>query len=402
MKDVYIVEAKRTAIGSFLGSLCKTHPSELGSVLIKDIMNRIKIEGTDIDEVLVGNILPAGLGQGLGRQIVIKSGLPLSVCGSTLNMVCGSGMKTVMNAYANIGSGIHKMVFAGGVENMSMTPFLSPSTVRNGHKFGDMSFKDHMVFDSLTCAIDQVHMGITAENIQEKLGITREEQDLYAFNSQQKALNAIKEGKFVEEIVPIQIKQKRELIDFSIDEYPNSKSTIEKLSTLRPAFKKDGTVTAGNASGINDGGSMILLCNQEMVDKYQFKPLAKIVGVAQAGIDYKIMGLGPVDAVKKVLDSTQLTIDEIDLIEFNEAFAVQSIGVIQELSKDLNVSEESIYNKTNVNGGAIALGHPVGTSGNRIIVTLIHELIRRNQKYGLASLCIGGGMGTAVVVENVR
>ncbi len=402
MEKVYIVEAKRTAIGSFLGSLTKTPPSEMGVVLVKDILKTTKIDGSDVDEVVVGNILPAGIGQGVGRQIVINSGLPKEVVGYSLNMVCGSGMKAVMNAYSNIRAGIHNLVFAGGVENMSAAPYLTPKTVRTGHKMGDMTLKDHMIFDALTDAFEGYHMGVTAENIQEKHGISREAQDEFAIASQQKAIKAIDDGKFKAEIVPLQIKVRRDFVTFDTDEYPNRKTSLEKLGTLRAVFKKGGTVTAGNSSGINDGGSMLLLANQAMLDKYNLTPMAEIIGVAQGGVDPSVMGLGPVAAVKNVLTKTNMTLSEMELLELNEAFSVQSLGVIKELSENHGVSEEWIKERTNVNGGAIALGHPVGASGNRIIVTLLHEMLKRKNTYGLASLCIGGGMGTAIIVKNLR
>jgi len=402
MNKVYIVQAKRTAIGSFLGTLADVNPSELGSALIKDILDNVKVDVTDIDEVVVGNILPAGLGQGMGRQVAIKAGLPKEVIGYSVNMVCGSGMKAIMNGYANIALGLHNLVFAGGVENMSTAPFLTPKTARTGHKLGDMVLKDHMVFDALTDAYEGYHMGVTAENIQEKHNITREEQDAFAYNSQQKAISAIDNGRFKDEIVPFEIKKRKETIIFDTDEYPNRRSTLEKLGTLRTVFKKGGTVTAGNASGINDGASMILLANQKMIDKYNLQPLAEIVAIGQGGVDPSVMGLGPVPAIKNVLETANMKLSDIELLELNEAFAVQSLGVVKELSEQHNVSEDWILDRTNVNGGAIALGHPVGVSGNRIIVTLIHEMIKRNNTYGLASLCIGGGMGTAVIIKNLR
>jgi len=402
MNKVYIVQAKRTAIGSFLGTLADVNPSELGSALIKDILDNVKVDVTDIDEVVVGNILPAGLGQGMGRQVAIKAGLPKEVIGYSVNMVCGSGMKAIMNGYANIALGLHNLVFAGGVENMSTAPFLTPKTARTGHKLGDMVLKDHMVFDALTDAYEGYHMGVTAENIQEKHNITREEQDAFAYNSQQKAISAIDNGRFKDEIVPFEIKKRKETIIFDTDEYPNRRSTLEKLGTLRTVFKKGGTVTAGNASGINDGASMVLLANQKMIDKYNLQPLAEIVAIGQGGVDPSVMGLGPVPAIKNVLETANMKLSDIELLELNEAFAVQSLGVVKELSEQHNVSEDWILDRTNVNGGAIALGHPVGVSGNRIIVTLIHEMIKRNNTYGLASLCIGGGMGTAVIIKNLR
>jgi len=402
MKKVFIVEAKRTAIGSFLGTLSKTHPADMGSALVKNILDSTKIDHSDIDEVIVGNILPAGLGQGVGRQVAVKSGLPSEVVGYTLNMVCGSGMKSVMNAYSNISIGLHNLVFAGGVENMSISPYLTPKTVRSGHKMGDITLKDHMIFDALTDAYEGYHMGITAENIQEKHSISRKNQDEFAINSQEKAIKAIDEGRFKDEIVPLEIKVRRDTVIFDTDEYPNRKTSLEKLGTLRSAFKKDGTVTAGNSSGINDGASMILLANEEMIKKHNLNPLAEIIAVGQGGVDPSVMGLGPVAAIKNTLENADMKLNDIELFELNEAFAVQSLGVLKELSENHNVTEDWILERTNVNGGAIALGHPVGASGNRIIVTLIHEMIKRKNTHGLASLCIGGGMGTAIIIKNLR
>ena len=402
MKKVFIVEAKRTAIGSFLGTLANVHPADMGAALIKNMMETTQVDPLDIDEVVVGNILPAGLGQGIGRQVAIKAGLPKEVIGYSLNMVCGSGMKAVMNAYANIALGIHSAVFAGGVENMSTTPFLTPKTARTGHKLGDMVLTDHMVYDALTDAYEGYHMGITAENIAEKHSITREEQDAFAFDSQIKAITAVDAGRFKDEIVPFEIKKRRETIVFDTDEYPNRRSNPEKLASLRAVFKKDGTVTAGNASGINDGASMLLLMNEEMMQKYNLEPLAEIVAVNQGGVDPSVMGLGPVAAIKNVLHTANMELKDIELFELNEAFAVQSLGVVKELSEEHKVTKDWLKEITNVNGGAIALGHPVGTSGNRIIVTLIHEMMKRKNTYGLASLCIGGGMGTAIIIKNLR
>ena len=402
MKKVYIVEAKRTAIGSFLGTLANVHPADLGSAVVKNILETTKINKENIDEVIVGNILPAGMGQGVGRQVAIKSGLPKTVVGYSLNMVCGSGMKAIMNGYQGIISGINNIVIAGGTENMSMAPFVSPKSVRSGHKMGDIKFIDHMVFDALTDAYEGYHMGVTAENIQEKYSISREAQDEFAANSQKKAISAIDSGRFKDEIVPVEVKSRRETITFDCDEYPNRKSTYEKLSSLRAVFKKDGTVTAGNASGINDGASFVLLMSEEALKESNLEPLAEIIAIGQGGVDPSVMGLGPVPAIKNALNNANMTIDQIGLFELNEAFAVQSLGVLKELSTDLNVKEEWIMERTNVNGGAIALGHPVGASGNRITVTLIHEMIKRNTEFGLASLCIGGGMGTAVILKNLR
>jgi acetyl-CoA C-acetyltransferase len=402
MSKVYIVAARRTPIGSFLGTITNMGPADLGALLVKDIVERTKIDPNKVDEVVVGNVLPAGQGQGVGRQVAIKGGLPITVPGYSVNMVCGSGMKAVMNAFGNIKSGIHNLVLAGGVESMSQAPYLIPAKSRQGYKMGDMTAKDHMVYDALTDVYNGYHMGVTAENISEKYNLTREMQDEFSYESQQKAIKAVDSGRFDDEIVPVEVKTRKETIVFNKDEYPNRKSTKEKLAKLRTVFKKDGTVTAGNASGINDGASMILLASEEAVNEYNLEPLAEIVGIGQGGVDPSVMGLGPTPAIKKALKHANKTLNEMELIELNEAFASQSLGVIHELSEAFGVSEDWIKERCNVNGGAIALGHPVGVSGNRIIVTLLHEMKKRNHEYGLASLCIGGGMGTAVIVKAVK
>ncbi len=401
MSKVYIVAAKRTAIGSFLGALKDVHPAQLGASLIKNLVAETNIDVNVIDEVIVGNVLPAGLGQGIGRQVAINGGLPESIPGYSLNMVCGSGMKAVMNAYANIKSGVGHIIFAGGVESMSLTPFLLPEKTRSGNKMGDIVAKDHMIYDALTDVFNQYHMGITAENIAEKYQISRLAQDEFALNSQVKAIKAIDEGKFIAEIVPIEVKTRKETIIFDQDEYPNRSTNGEKLAKLKAAFKKEGTVTAGNSSGLNDGASMILLASEEAIEKYHLTPLAEIIGIGQGGVDPSLMGLGPVPAIRNALLNSQMSLKDMELIELNEAFASQSLGVIHELSEEHKVSKEWIFEKTNVNGGAIALGHPVGVSGNRIIVTLLYEMIKRELNYGLASLCIGGGMGTAIILKRV-
>lgn len=402
MSKVFIVSAKRTPIGSFLGSLGTVHPAELGSTVVKAIIEETKIPVADLDEVIVGNILPAGQGQGIARQVSIGAGIPQEVPAYGLNMVCGSGMKTIMTAFTSIKAGFHNVVIAGGTESMSRAPFIVPENTRSGLKMGGFTVKDHMIDDALMDAFDNVHMGITAENIVDLYQISREEQDAFAFNSQQKAIAAIDAGAFVNEIVPVSVKLRRETVVVDTDEYPNRKTTLEKLGTLRPAFKKDGSVTAGNSSGINDGASFMLITSEEAVKKYQLTPLVEVIGIGQGGVDPKIMGMGPVPAVRNALKFANLKLEDMDLLELNEAFASQSIGVVKELSKEHNMAVEDIMKKTNVNGGAIALGHPVGASGNRITTTLIHEMVKRKSTYGLASLCIGGGMGTAVVLKRVE
>ncbi|MCL2399568.1 MAG: acetyl-CoA C-acetyltransferase [Defluviitaleaceae bacterium] len=401
MRKAYIVSAKRTAIGSFLGALKDVHPSQLGAAVVKEIIKETGVDPAAIDEVIVGNVLAAGIGQGIGRQVSIHGGVPAEVPAHTVNNVCCSGMKVIMNAVTSIHAGWSNLVLVGGVESMSQAPFILPSKVRNGNKLGDINTQDHMLCDALLDAFEGYHMGITAENIVEKYNITRENQDSFAFNSQQKAIAAVDAGKFKDEIVPVPVKVGRQESIFDTDEYPNRSTSLEKLAGLRPAFKKDGTVTPGNSSGINDGASMTLIASEEALEKYNLQPIAEIIGCGQAGIDPSIMGLGPVNAVKNALNNASLTLKDMDLIELNEAFAAQSLGVIHELSAEHGMSQEEIMKKTNINGGAIALGHPLGTTGNRIIVTLLHELIRSNLTYGLASLCAGGGMGCAVVIKRV-
>ncbi len=401
MKKVYIVAAKRTAIGKFGGSLAGFSASELGAAVIKNIIENTKIDTSAIDEVIVGNILSAGQGQGVGRQCAIKGGIPVEVPAYSLNMVCGSGMKSVSNAFLSIQAGMSDLVLAGGTENMSQAAMLLPHTVRNGVKMGNFTVTDHMITDGLWDAYNDYHMGITAENIAEQYNISREEQDKFAADSQIKAAKAQDAGNFDKEIVPINIVTKKETLVFDKDEYINRSTNLEKLSALRPAFKKDGTVTAGNASGINDGASFVLVASGDAIKKYNLTPLVEIVAVGQGGVDPKIMGMGPVPAIKNALNNANLKLTDIEVLELNEAFAAQSLGVIKQLCLDHGVDMKFFEEKCNKNGGAIALGHPIGASGNRIIVTLIHEMKRSNNTFGLASLCIGGGMGTAIILKNV-
>lgn len=399
MKKVYIVAAKRTAIGKFMGSLSPFNPGELGAIVIKEIIRETGISPDKIDSVIAGNILSAGQLQGVARQAAIKGGVPQEVPAYSLNMVCGSGMKAVMNAYAEINSGVADIIIAGGTESMSNAGFVMNGTLRTGNKMGNIQAVDHMVADGLTDAFNNYHMGITAENIAEKYSISREEQDSFAFSSQQKAIKAVDSGKFSKEIVPVEIVTKKETTVFATDEFPNRTTSVEKLATLKPAFKKDGTVTAGNASGVNDGASFVMVASEDAVKKYGLKPLAEIISCGQGGVDPKIMGMGPVPAIRMALKNAGMKLSEMQIVELNEAFAAQSLGVIKELINEHGVNREWIDKVTNINGGAIALGHPIGASGNRIIVTLIHELIAENKDYGLASLCIGGGMGTAIILK---
>lgn len=399
MKKVYIVDAKRTAIGSMLGTLKDRTPGEIGSVVVKNILETTKLDPSKVDELICGNILMAGQKQGVARQVELLSGIPHDVPAYGVNMICGSGMKAVMNAYCDIQANFADVVIAGGTEVMSNTPFLVPSAARSGLKMGNFTVVDHMINDALTDAFTGVHMGITAENIVNKYGITRAEQDEFAINSQQKAIAAVDSGAFKDEIVPVLIKTRKEEIVFDTDEYPNRKTSLEKLGTLRPAFVKDGSVTAGNASGINDGAAFLMVASEDAVKENNLKPLVEIVAIGQGGVDPQVMGLGPVPAIRNVLKNAGLKLSDMEIIELNEAFAAQSLGVIHELIEEHGVTKEWIMERTNVTGGAIALGHPVGASGARIIVTLIHNMLKSGKKLGLASLCIGGGMGTAIIVK---
>ncbi len=398
-KKIYIVGAKRSPIGSFMGTLSGVKASELGTQVLTKLLDELKIEKDKISEVIVGNVLPAGMAQGIARQISIGAGIPDSVPAYSLNMVCGSGMKTIMNAFNGIKAGFTDLVVAGGIEIMSDTPFMIPGKSRSGMKFGDFEVKDHMIYDALTDAFGNMHMGITAENIVDKYNISRQEQDEFAYASQLKAIKSVDTGRFDDEIVPIEIITRKGVLVFNKDEYPNRTTNLEKLGTLRAAFKKDGSVTAGNSSGINDGCSFVVVASEDAVKKYDLPIIAEIVAVGQGGVDPNYMGLGPVPAIRNVLKNADMKLSEMELIELNEAFAAQSIGVIKELSQEHGVAYEDIIRITNVNGGAIALGHPVGVSGNRIVVTLLHEMIKQDKKFGLASLCIGGGMGTAIIVK---
>jgi acetyl-CoA C-acetyltransferase len=400
MSKVFIVAAKRTAVGKFGGTIAGVSAAELGATVIKNILEETKIDPSKIDEVIVGNILSAGHKQGIARQAAIKGGIPQEVPAYGINMICGSGMKAILNAYVNIKSGEANLILAGGTESMSGAGFAVPASIRNGVKMGDLKIIDTMISDGLTDAFSELHMGITAENIAEKFSITREAQDAFSYRSQQNAIKAIDGGKFKKEIVPVQIVTKKETITFDTDEFVNRTSTPEKLANLRPAFKKDGTVTAGNASGINDGASFVLIASEEAVKEFGLTPMVEIVAVGQGGVDPAIMGMGPVPAIGNALKKAKMKLSEMEVLELNEAFAAQSLGVIGQLCKDHGVTREWIDEICNINGGAIALGHPIGASGNRITVSLIHEMKRSGKQFGLASLCIGGGMGTAVVLKN--
>lgn len=401
MRKVYIVGAKRTAIGTFGGSLKDVPAVQLAVAASKAAIEQANVNPEWIDETIVGNILMAGQGMGPGRQVGIYSGVPAEKPGYTVNMLCGSGMKAIMIGAVDIMVGQAEIVLAGGMESMSTAPYLLPKA-RFGYRLGDGQIIDHMVFDGLTDVFNMYHMGVTAENLVEKYGISREEQDLFAYKSQMKAKKAIETGRFKDEIVPFVVKEKKSEKIFDTDEHPRFDTTLETLAKLRPAFKKDGTVTAGNASGINDGASAAVLASEDAVKKYGLKPLAEIVAFAQHGVDPSIMGIGPVGAISKALKCANLKLTDIQLIELNEAFAAQSIAVLKDLKNEHGVTDDWLEERVNVNGGAIALGHPIGASGNRITVTLLYEMKKRNLELGLASLCIGGGMGTAIIIRNVN
>jgi acetyl-CoA C-acetyltransferase len=389
--EVVIVSAVRTALGNFNGSLKNVSAPELGAVVIKGALEQAGLKPEQVDEVILGNVLQAGLGQNPARQAAIGAGIPESVSSLTINKVCGSGLKAVHLATQAILAGDAEIVVAGGMENMSQAPYLIKNA-REGFKMGDQKIIDTLTSDGLTCVFNQYHMGLTAENLADKYSITREEQDQFSAQSQEKAVNAIEAGKFKDEIIPVVIPQRKgDPIVFDTDEYPKKGTTAEKLAGLRPAFKKDGSVTAGNASGINDGAAVLVVMSRKKADELGIKPLVVIKGNASAGVDPSIMGIGPVPAVKKVLEKTSISMEELELIEANEAFAAQSLAV----DRELHFNKEIL----NVNGGAIALGHPIGASGARILVTLIHEMKRRSAKKGLATLCIGGGQGVATIVE---
>ena len=401
-QKVFIVGAKRSPIGSFLGAMKDLHPAELGTQVLKSLLNETKIPVDKIDEVIIGNVLSAGLGQGIARQIAVKSGIPVDVPAYSLNMLCGSGMKSVINAFVSISSGIAELIVAGGVESMSQAPYLVPAKSRDGFKMSDFTVNDHMIQDGLTDAFEKIHMGITAENIASKHAILRLDQELFSMQSQEKAIHAVDAGTFDQEIVPIEIKTRKETLVFARDEFPNRSTSLDKMAKLRPAFKPDCSVTAATSSGINDGASFVILASEAFVKQHNLPILAEVIGIGQAGVEPNVMGLGPVPAIRKALKFANTTLDQMDVIELNEAFAAQSLGVIKELTEEHHVNREELLKKTNVNGGAIALGHPIGASGNRIIVTLIHEMIRNHKNTGLASLCIGGGMGTAVILKKVK
>ena len=391
MKKAVIVSAARTPIGSFGGAFASLTAVDLGVIAAKEAIKRAGIEPNMVEEVYLGNVLGAGLGQNVARQVCLGAGIPVETPALTINMVCGSGLRAVSMAAQFVESGQCDIILCGGTESMTDAPYLLPKA-RWGHRMGDGKVVDYMVHDGLWDIYNDYHMGITAENVAEQYGLTREEQDSFAAQSQIRAEEAQKAGRFADEIVPVIIPQKKgDPIVIDTDEYPRHGSTVEKMAKLKPAFKKDGTVTAGNASGINDGAAALIIMSKEKADELGLKYLCEIAGYGSAGVDPKVMGLGPIPATKKALANAGWTIDDIELAEANEAFAAQSLAVV----RDLGLKPEI----TNVNGGAIALGHPIGASGARILVTLLYEMEKRDAKRGLATLCIGGGMGTSLLVQ---
>ncbi len=390
MKEVVIVSAVRTAIGTFGGCFKNVSAVELGTAVAKEAISRANIQPDMVDEVIFGNVLQAGLGQNVARQISIHAGIPIEKSSYVVNKVCGSGLKAVVLAAQAIQSGDADIVVAGGTENMSLSPYIVPSA-RWGARMGNAELVDTMVFDGLTDIYSKVHMGITAENIVEKYGFTREQLDAFAVESQSRALKAIADGKFKDEIVPFIIPSKKGDTIIDTDEYPKAGQTMESLAKLRPAFKKDGVVTAATSSGINDGAAAVVVMSKEKADELGLKPLVTISSYASAGVDPQIMGTGPIPATHKALEKANLKVEDLDLIEANEAFAAQSLSVVTSLNLNTDI--------VNVNGGAIALGHPIGASGTRVLVTLIHEMVKRDSKHGLATLCIGGGQGISMIVS---
>ncbi|MED5620089.1 acetyl-CoA C-acetyltransferase [Ideonella sp. BN130291] len=389
--DIVIVAAARTAVGKFGGTLAKTPASELGAIVLRELLQRARLQPDQVDEVILGQVLQAGTGQNPARQAVIKAGLSQATPAMTINKVCGSGLKAVMLAAQAIRDGDSQIVIAGGQESMSLSPHVLPGS-RDGQRMGDWKLIDTMITDGLWDVYNQYHMGITAENVAKKYGVTREQQDALALASQQKAAAAQDAGRFKDEIVGVQIPQKKgDPLVFDADEFINRKTNAEALASLRPAFDKAGSVTAGNASGLNDGAAGVVVMTAAMADKLGLKPLGRIASYASAGLDPAFMGMGPVPAAKKALERAGWKPADLDLLEINEAFAAQACAVHNEMGWDTS--------KVNVNGGAIAIGHPIGASGCRILVTLLHEMQRRNAKKGIASLCIGGGMGVALTIE---
>lgn len=394
VNDIVLASGVRTAVGSFGGVLANVPAARLGAAAVAEALRRAGLAPALVDDVLFGNVIQGGQGMNVARQVALEAGLPVESTATTINQACASGLRAVAIAAQQIKLGDSRLVVAGGTESMSMAPYVLHKA-RFGYRMGNGELIDSMVSDGLTCAIEHYHMGITAENVAAELGITREAQDEFAAESQAKAAAALESGRFAGEIVPVEVPQPKgapEIVER--DEHPRPGTGVEKLAKLKPAFKANGTVTPGNASGVNDGAAAMLVLSATTARELGVKPQARIVGYAWAGVRPRVMGLGPVPAVRKVLEKTGLSLTDIDLIELNEAFAAQSLGVIQQLGLDRS--------RVNVNGGAIALGHPVGASGARILVTLLHEMARRGSRYGLATLCVGGGQGIAMIVENLE
>lgn len=390
MREIVIASAVRTPVGKFLGSFANTSAVELGTIAVKEALKRANIKPEQVDETYFGCVIQSALLPNVARQVSVNAGIPVEKPALTINILCGSGLRAVSMAAQMIKADDADIVVAGGTENMSMAPYTS-SAMRMGARMGETKMQDTLLNDALVCAFEHYHMGVTAENIAEQWKITREEQDEFACRSQNRAEAAIKSGRFKDEIVPVTIKTKKGEIVVDTDEHPTFGTTMESLARLKPAFKKDGTVTAGNASGINDAASAVVLMSKEKAHELGIKPMAKVLGYATHGVEPRIMGIGPIEASRKALKMANLTVEDMDLIESNEAFAAQSIAVARELKFNMDI--------VNVNGGAIAIGHPIGASGARILTTLLYEMKKRGSKKGLATLCIGGGMGTALVVE---
>ena len=400
MNKVYLVNPKRTAIGAFLGSVSTVSAVDLAAAVIKQILEQTNLQTHVIDGVIAGHVLTAGCRLGSARQASLKAGVSEVVPAYSINMACGSGMKAVMDAFTSIKAGFGHIYVAGGMESMSQAPYIMAGA-RQGFRMGDRQIYDHMLYDGLIDPLLNYHMGVTAENIADKYGITRGAQDEFAINSQKKAIEAIDSGAFKDEIVPVTVKNRREEVVFDTDEYPNRGTNLEKLGMLKPAFKDGGTVTAGNASGINDGACFMLVVSEEALKKHNLEPVAELIAIGQGGVEPSIMGMGPVPAVAVSLKMADLNFNDIDVFEMTEAFAAQSLGAVTELAASHNESKEAILARLNLNGGAIALGHPVGASGARIITSLSYFMKKQKAAYGLATCCIGGGMGAAVILKRI-
>ncbi len=391
--DVVIAGGVRTPVGTLAGSLKDVSAPQLGAIAISEALKRAKVAPDLVDDVILGNVLQGGAGMNVARQAAIRAGIPASATAAIVNQVCGSGLRAVAAAAQQVALGDARIVVAGGTESMSNAPYVLRQA-RFGYRMGHSELIDSMIDEGLSCSIERYHMGITAENVATEMGITREDQDEFAAGSQAKAASAMEQGLFGAEIVPVQVPQSRgEPLVVDKDEHPRPGTTVERLSKLKPAFKKDGTVTAGNASGINDGAVAMAVMSSKTAEAMGIEPMARIIGYAWAGVEPRIMGMGPVPAIRKALEKTGLSLGQIELVELNEAFAAQSVAVLRQLDIDPSI--------VNVNGGAIAIGHPIGASGARILVTLLHEMARRKVKIGLASLCVGGGQGVAMIVENL-